>query len=72
MVLSGISPEITATYRGKTPRLANEEVIIEKEHARDYRESLSIIRRCMNMVEEGLRDGRTVEDLCGVLMSIRN
>lgn len=49
----------------------NEEIIIEQDHARDS-DTLSIIRDCINMANEGLRDGESVDDFCGVLTKIKD
>lgn len=52
--------------------MANKEVIIEEDHVRDIPDSLSIIRDLCNIADQGLRDGDTVNDFCGVMTRIKD
>lgn len=57
---------------GESHNIANEEVIIEHEHARRSPNSLMIIKSCINMVDAGLHDGQTYEYVHNVLLDIRD
>lgn len=68
MVLTNISPKGTANYIGKPPRLTNQKVLIEDKHARETLDSLLIIVSDGAMVDEGLQNGGTYENLRVIIL----